>query len=195
MKKNVPCTNEMENNEQGRSTTEIKITYCTTAVGELVLGDYKGSLCLADWRYRKQRDAIDTRICNALGANVVHGETPLLAETRKQLNAYFIGDLQEFDLPVQLVGTRFQQKVWATLNTIPYGRTETYLGLSKKLGNEKAIRAVATANGANAISIIIPCHRIIGSDGSLVGYAGGLSAKKKLLALENPERDRQIGLF
>ncbi|MDG2455395.1 MAG: MGMT family protein, partial [Bacteroidia bacterium] len=86
-------------------------------------------------------------------------------------------------------------RVWSALNAIPYGQTETYLGLSKRLGNENAIRAVATANGANAIAIIVPCHRIVGSDGSLVGYAGGLPAKKELLALENPDRGRQLELF
>ena len=91
-----------------------------------------------------------------------------------------------------LVGTDFQQTVWKTLQQIDYGKTQTYLGLSKQLNNPKAIRAVASANGANAISIIIPCHRIIGSNQELVGYAGGLSAKRKLLALE---QGSQLTLF
>ena len=141
------------------------------------------------------RSTIDSRIKTALHAEFEELSSPVLLEATKQLDAYFNDGLTEFNLPLQLVGTSFQQKVWTALNTIPYGQTETYLGLSKKLGNEKAIRAVATANGANAISIIIPCHRIIGSDGSLVGYAGGLAAKKKLLALENPVRERQLELF
>ena len=93
------------------------------------------------------------------------------------------------------MGTEFQKQVWDSLLQVPYGKSETYLGLSKILGNEKAIRAVATANGANAISIIVPCHRIIGSNGDLVGYAGGLPAKKKLLELEGALSTSQLGLF
>ena len=175
--------------------SEILIAYYKSPVGEMLLGSYGDDLCIADWRYRKMRTAIDTRIKTALRADFVEQSSPVIEETIRQLEAYFHNDLSEFDLPLQLVGTSFQQRVWQALNTIPYGKTETYLGLSKKLGNEKAIRAVATANGANAISIIIPCHRIIGSDGSLVGYAGGLPAKKKLLALENPQRETQLELF
>ncbi len=94
-----------------------------------------------------------------------------------------------------MVGTSFQQKVWRELLKIPYVETRSYLELSKSLGNKKAIRAVATANGASAISIIIPCHRIIGADKSLVGYAGGLPAKQKLLDLENPRWRGQMELF
>ena len=94
-----------------------------------------------------------------------------------------------------LVGSDFQKTVWNTLLQIPYGKTETYLGLSKSMNNEKAIRAVASANGANAFSIIVPCHRVIGSDGKLVGYAGGLSVKKKLLELEGALATNQLSLF
>lgn len=173
----------------------IDVMYHKSPIGELLLGSYGEDLCIADWRYRRMRSVIDVRIKTALHAEFVEQSSPVLVESIKQLDAYFDGGLTEFNLPLQLVGTNFQQKVWSALNTIPYGETETYLGLSKKIGNEKAIRAVATANGANAISIIIPCHRIIGSDGSLVGYAGGLQAKKELLALENPERERQLELF
>jgi len=181
--------------EQSECMEKVRLFYYQTPVGELILGDFQGGLCLADWRFRKRREAIDSRIGKALNATFVETSSPLLIAAIEQLDAYFAGDLHEFDLPLHLVGTPFQQKVWRTLSRIPFGQTETYLGLSKKLGNENAIRAVAAANGANAIAIIIPCHRIIGSDGSLVGYAGGLPAKNKLLALENPERERQLGLF
>jgi methylated-DNA-[protein]-cysteine S-methyltransferase len=164
-------------------------------VGELILGSHGDDLCIADWRYRKIRSAIDIRIQTALKAEYVKQSSSVLQETIRQLDAYFHEGLTEFDIPIQLVGTSFQQKVWSALMQIPYGETETYLGLSKTLGNEKAFLTLATANGANAISVIIPCHRIIGSDGSLVGYAGGLPAKKKLLALENPEREMQLTLL
>jgi len=174
---------------------KIAIIHYKSPVGELILGSHGDDLCIADWLHRSMRSAIDTRIKTALNAEFVEQSSHVLQETVRQLDAYFYEGSTEFDIPIQLVGTSFQQKVWTALNAIPYGKTETYQGFSKKLGNEKATRAVATANGANAISIIIPCHRIIGSDGSLVGYAGGLSAKKKLLALENPDREQQLELF
>ncbi|PCJ64796.1 MAG: cysteine methyltransferase [Bacteroidetes bacterium] len=175
--------------------SEIFISYYNSPYGELILGTYNEQLCLCDWRYRKMRDAVDNRIKKILNASFTKGNSKVLEETVRQLEMYFKGELKQFNLPVLYAGTDFQKQVWSELMNIPYGNTETYLNLSKRLGNVKAIRAVATANGANAISIIVPCHRIIGSDGSLVGYAGGLPAKKKLLDLENPERDRQLGLF
>ncbi|AGC78060.1 methylated-DNA-[protein]-cysteine S-methyltransferase [Nonlabens dokdonensis] len=153
-------------------------------VGELILGVYENKLCLADWKYRKMRDAIDARIIKHLDANFKSGNHELLDQTSQQLDAYFKGDLRNFDLPLLLSGTDFQKSVWNELQSIPYGATCSYISLSRKLKNEKAIRAVASANGANAISIIVPCHRVIGADGSLTGYAGGLPAKKKLLELE-----------
>jgi methylated-DNA-[protein]-cysteine S-methyltransferase len=101
------------------------------------------------------------------------------------MKAYFANERKNFDIPLLMVGTDFQRSVWDGLIKIPYGNTASYLELSKNIGNEKAVRAVANANGANAISILIPCHRIIGSDGALTGYAGGLPAKKRLLELES----------
>jgi len=173
----------------------IIIKNITTPVGELVLGSYQDKLCIADWRYRKMRGAIDSRIQNGLNAKFNEGTSLVIEETEKQLAEYFEGNRTEFSIPLLFVGTDFQKMVWNALVKIQYGKTETYLGLSKILGTEKAIRAVATANGANAISVLVPCHRIIGSDGSLVGYAGGLQAKKKLLALENSARKIQMELF
>ena len=110
-----------------------------------------------------------------------------------QLEEYFNGLRKVFDLKLNPKGTVFQNSVWNELKMIPYGKTRTYMEQTKVLGNIKAIRAVASANGKNPISIIIPCHRVIGSDGSLTGYAGGLWRKKWLLEHENP--NRQISLF
>lgn len=142
------------------------------------------------------RDAIDKRIREGLNAGYEEGDDPLFEAVENQFSEYFAGEREEFDLPLLLIGTDFQKKVWSALQTIPFGETESYLSLSKKLGDEKAIRAVASANGANAISIIVPCHRIIGSKGELVGYAGGLQAKKKLLKLENRgQRPEQLEMF
>lgn len=164
--------------------SDISIQYYKSSFGELIIGTFNKELCLCDWRYRRQRDNIDHRIKKGLNANYKEESNDVIEQTIHQLKAYSIGDLKEFDLPLLFVGTDFQKRVWSALMTIPYGQTETYLGLSKTMGDEKAIRAVASANGANAISIIVPCHRIIGSNGKLVGYAGGLSAKQKLLNLE-----------
>ena len=110
--------------------------------------------------------------------------TALLRETQAQLEAYFAGSLREFDLPVAFGGTPFQHAVWEALRQITYGRTSTYGQIAQKIGRPKAVRAVGHAIGRNPISIIVPCHRVIGKDGSLTGFAGGLAVKAALLALE-----------
>ena len=164
---------------------KIQTTQYQTPFGELILGSMGQHLCLCDWLHRKMRTSIDERIQSGLRAVYVEGSSGILEETKKQLARYFQGERKEFDLPLLLVGSDFQKRVWNALLQIPFGKTESYAGLAKKLGDEGAIRAVAAANGANAISIVVPCHRIVGSDGSLTGYAGGLVTKRKLLHLEN----------
>ena len=161
----------------------------------MILGSFRDKLCLADWRYRKTRKTIDARIQKELSGEYVEEETDITKQTKLQLNEYFKGKRKEFTIPLLFTGTDFQKKVWNALLKIPYGKTESYSGLSKILGNEKAVRAVASANGANAISIIVPCHRVIGCKGDLVGYAGGLNVKKKLLKSEGYKKDGQIELF
>lgn len=108
----------------------------------------------------------------------------VLLSAKQQLDEYFAGRRQIFDMPIGLGGTDFQRKVWMEVAKIPFGQTTTYMKLSQKLGNPAAIRAVGAAIGANPILVILPCHRILGSDGSLTGYAGGLDRKKALLELE-----------
>jgi len=112
------------------------------------------------------------------------GESPLLEALGHQLEEYWAGRLRTFSVPLDLQGSGFQQKVWQSLLTIPWGKTRTYLEQARFLGDEKAIRAVASANGRNPVAIVVPCHRVIGSDGSLTGYAGGLDRKRALLELE-----------
>ena len=109
------------------------------------------------------------------------------AEVMRQLRAYFDGRLKEFDVPLTLEGTDFQRRVWTRLLAIPYGETISYAELAQRIGNPKAMRAVGLANGSNPIPIIIPCHRVIGSNGSLTGFGGGLDTKKRLLALESKQ--------
>lgn len=115
---------------------------------------------------------------------------PLLLETAGQLRAYFAGELREFRLPLDLQGSPFQLSVWRALCTIPYGQTRSYSDIARAIGSPKAVRAVGAANGANPVPIVVPCHRVIGAGGSLVGYGGGLPLKKRLLELE-----RGPGLF
>ena len=116
-------------------------------------------------------------------------ETPLIKEAKKQLDEYLVGNRKEFDLPLKAKGTEFQQEVWKALQEIPYGETRYYGEIAEKIGNPKASRAVGLANNRNPISIFIPCHRVIGKNGKLVGYGGGLDIKEHLLNLERKHTD------
>jgi methylated-DNA-[protein]-cysteine S-methyltransferase len=113
---------------------------------------------------------------------------PILIETERQLSEYFSGKRTQFDLPLQPEGTEFQKKVWRALREIPFGKTRSYLELARTVGSPKASRAVGAANGKNPLSIVVPCHRVVGADGTLTGFAGGLKTKAALLALEAPSR-------
>ena len=173
----------------------ISVCYHSSPAGELILGDYEGRLCLCDWRFRAKRHVVDRRIQGMLNAEYKKEVTPLHNETIRQLDEYFNGKRKSFELPLQLCGTPFQERVWKALMEIEFGKTSSYAALSKKLGDPLAIRAVAGANGANAHAIIIPCHRVTGSHGELTGYAGGISAKKKLLKIEGSAGGGQLDLF
>ena len=109
---------------------------------------------------------------------------PILLETQKQLNEYFAGQRQKFELTLDFEGTEFQQKVWQALLSIPFGETRSYKDIAEQIGNVKAVRAVGAANGKNPISIIAPCHRVVGANGKLVGFAGGLENKDILLKIK-----------
>jgi methylated-DNA-[protein]-cysteine S-methyltransferase len=118
----------------------------------------------------------------------VEGDHPVLTEARRQLEEYFAGDRRQFDLPLDLVGSDFQVAVWRSLAEIPYGTTATYGEQAARLGRSSAVRAVGAANGRNPVSIVLPCHRVVGADGSLTGFAGGLAAKRWLLDHESGDR-------
>jgi len=163
---------------------EIYIIYYESIAGFLLLGEFEGKLCLCDWKSRRNKASIEQRLRKYLKADFLEKTTPFLEETAKVLDAYFNGEKRRFDLPLLCVGSTFQQKIWDAVSSISYGETLSYKALAAKSGNEKAVRAAATAVGANALSIFIPCHRVVGSDGSLHGYAGGLDAKKVLLEHE-----------
>jgi len=130
------------------------------------------------------RSTVDNRIKKGLDAEFIEQNDEILTKTKLQLDEYLAGNRKQFEIPLLTVGTDFQKSVWNALLKVPYGTTSTYLQLAKDINNPKAVRAVANANGANSIGIIIPCHRIIGTNGELVGYGGGLAVKKRLLKLE-----------
>lgn len=161
--------------------------------GILMIGTFNDKICICDWKHRAKRNEIDKRITDYFQADIQSGSNELIDLCIEQLRLYFEGLLKTFDLPLGFAGTEFQMKVWNTLLTIPYGKLITYTDLSLMMGDIKAIRAVASANGANAISIIVPCHRIVGKNGDEVGYAGGIPAKKILISLESPHK--QMSLF
>jgi methylated-DNA-[protein]-cysteine S-methyltransferase len=127
----------------------------------------------------------DESAARILGSSPVeHPDHPVLVEAERQLRAYFAGQLTSFDLPLDFNGTAFQKSVWQALLTIPFGETRSYAEIARQIGRPTAVRAVGAANGRNPISIVAPCHRVIGSNGDLTGYAGGLAAKRHLLGIE-----------
>ncbi len=163
----------------------INTYYYKTKIGELIIASYNNKLCLLDFRYRKMRTSVDNRIKRHLKADFILKEDEIIKETKKQIDEYLAVERQEFTLPLLLLGTEFQKSVWNELMNVKYGETASYLDIAKRIDNPKAVRAVASANGANAIALIVPCHRIIETSGKLGGYGGGLPVKKRLLTLES----------
>lgn len=162
----------------------IKTRRYESPCGALLLGAFNDRLCLCDWQVEKHRDHVDRRLKRVLRAEFEDGTSAVIEKTVTQLDEFFAGKREVFNIPLLFVGTDFQKKVWDELLKIPYGKTISYGEMARHIGMPKAVRAVANANGANAISILAPCHRVIGSNGSLTGYGGGLAAKKALLGLE-----------
>ena len=156
-----------------------------TPIGEMIAMATDEAICLLDF-FDSKTLLIDQTIAmqHFKVTDDEEKDTPLLLELAHQLNEYFAKERKEFTLPIELIGTSFQQKVWKMLQIIPYGETRTYKEQAIAVGNPKGVRAVANANAKNRISIIVPCHRVIGTNGTLTGYAGGLDRKKFLLDLE-----------
>jgi AraC family transcriptional regulator of adaptative response/methylated-DNA-[protein]-cysteine methyltransferase len=170
--------------KKSKTLQVVTITRITTPLGPMLAGATDDGICLFDFAERRMMESIMKRIEHSLGASLIPGEHPLFQILSEQINEYFAGTRKDFDLPLHLIGTEFQKNVWRGLRQIPYGTTKSYKQQSIFLGNEKAIRAVARANGENGIAIIIPCHRVIGENGHLTGYGGGLWRKKWLLEHE-----------
>lgn len=166
------------------SKTLITTTRIPTPLGPMVAGVTDEGLCLLEFADRRMLETQLKKLRKYLNATIIPGEHPILDKLADQLKEYFQGTRKEFDLPLVTPGTDFQQAVWKTLMTIPPGHTRSYQEQANILNKPKAVRAVANANGANRIAIIIPCHRVIGSDGHLTGYGGGIWRKKWLLEQE-----------
>ncbi|MGE8653021.1 MAG: methylated-DNA--[protein]-cysteine S-methyltransferase [Acinetobacter gandensis] len=156
---------------------QLSYQYLDSPVGQLQLVANETALVAVLWENEKP-DRV------RLASLVEDHKHPILLKTAKQLNEYFAGKRQIFDLPLDFSGTEFQQKVWQALLTIPFGETRSYKQIAEQIGNVKAVRAVGAANGKNPISIIAPCHRVVGANGKLVGFAGGLENKDILLKIE-----------
>ena len=163
---------------------KIYIHQINSPLGLLTVGATNKGICLLEFDDEQRIAKHFAQFNKREEVELITATSDLISEAEEQLKAYFDGERKEFDLRLDMVGTDFQLKVWKELLKVPYGVTRSYKEQAIAVGDLKAIRAVATANGENRISIIIPCHRIIGADGSLTGYGGGIWRKQKLLELE-----------
>ena len=164
---------------------QISIQYYNSPCGKLVLASMGNELCLCDWNENPCGERNLHRLTRNMKTSFKTEATSVLEETKRQLDEYFAGRRQTFDIPLRPIGTDFQQRVWSALLRIPYGETRSYKDIALNIGRPQAVRAVAGAIGANGINILIPCHRVIGSNHNLTGFTGGLKAKSMLLEMEH----------
>ena len=162
----------------------ICIQYYNSPCGELILASMGNELCLCDWNGMPCAERNLRRIGRYVNKDFRKETSPVIEQAKRQLDDYFAGNRKEFDIQLHTFGTDFQNRVWKALLDIPYGKTRTYMEIAKSIDNAKGVRAVAQAIGANSLDIIVPCHRVIGSNHSLTGFAGGLDKKRFLLELE-----------
>lgn len=179
------------------STNIVVCQHLATPVGQVTLGAIGGQLCLCDWENSKRRIRNDNRLKCLLKAEYLdfafadgnmNRDLLVLHKAEQELYEYFSGKRKSFGIPLLMVGTDFQKRVWQALMSISYGSTVSYMDIARRIGNPKSVRAVAQAIGSNPLSIFVPCHRVVGSDGTLTGYAGGVEAKRFLLQLEDSTR-------
>ena len=172
----------MKNNKTNQHP--IVQSYLTSPFGELLAGATPQGICLLEFTDTDRVDMQLSRLQRDYQLNPTEGESPFFDLLQQQLNAYFSGNLTQFDLPLDVRGTPFQKQAWQALQAIPYGQTRSYQQQATIIQNPKAVRAVANANRDNRISILIPCHRVIGKNGTMTGYGGGIWRKEFLLDLE-----------
>lgn len=169
---------------ENRDTVVVNLSRVLTPLGPMLAGMTQDGVCLLEFMDRRMLRTQLVRLVDRWNCTFAPGTTAVSARLEEELDAYFSGGLQAFSVPLITEGTDFQEKVWEELRGIPYGQTWSYRRLARGIGKPKAVRAVGRANGDNRIAIIIPCHRVIGSDGSLTGYGGGLWRKRWLLRNE-----------
>lgn len=167
--------------------SSIWVNRVPTPLGSMILGVHDSGVCLLEFAERRMLDTQLQRLSRHMGRVFLPGEHPLMEQVKAELDAYFAGSLRRFTVPLQTPGTAFQESVWRALGGIPYGETRSYADIAALTGRADAVRAVGRANGDNRIAIMIPCHRVVGSDGELVGYGGGLWRKEYLLAMEQAQ--------
>lgn len=174
--------------KSGDQSHPVMITRILTPLGPMLAGAAEEGICLLEFVDRRMLETQLVRLRRLLKAELIPGASPFFGSLDAQLAEYFSGSRKVFDLPLVLAGTPFQKQVWGGLQAIPYGETRSYQEQAQYIGNPAAVRAVARANGDNRLAILIPCHRVIGKNGELVGYGGGLLRKKFLLDLERDHR-------
>jgi len=169
---------------KSKSNQVINVTRILSPLGPLIAGATDAGICLFEFTDRRMLETLLNRVYKCTGSELIPGESIFFEPLSQQLNEYFEGQRKEFTVPLVVPGTDFQKNVWSQLQTIPYGKTRSYEAQALAINNPKAIRAVARANGDNRIAIIIPCHWVIGKDGSMTGYGGKIWRKEYLLELE-----------
>lgn len=162
-------------------------------IGDLIIGSVGDRLCLCDWAASPHHRSVTDRLKRHCKTDIVSGDSSILRLTARQLNEFFSGIRTMFNIPVAIFGTEFQEDVWLKIAEIPFGETTSYSQLAKAVNRPASVRTVANACGANAMSIIIPCHRVVAIDGSLGGYAGGVDTKQWLQAHEKSKNELIIG--
>jgi len=176
--------------KNSREKRIIDVARIETPLGTMFACAVEEGLCLLEFTDRRMLESELKQLASSLNAEILQGFNNHLETVRKQLDEYFKGERKKFTVPLYTPGTPFQQSVWDALKKIPYAQTISYQQQATMIGKAKAVRAVANANGMNRIAIIIPCHRVIGADGTLTGYGGGLWRKKWLLDLERSHQDK-----
>jgi AraC family transcriptional regulator of adaptative response/methylated-DNA-[protein]-cysteine methyltransferase len=174
----------MDNKEEKQGNPLVNITYIETDLGSMIAVASNKGICMFEFADYKLLELELKQLVASFKTPLVQGDNPHFNTLKEQIGQYLKGERKNFDIPLDLVGTEFQKQVWLSLLQIPYGCTTTYAKQAELVGKRSAVRAVANANGKNKISIILPCHRVIGTNGTLTGYGGGIWRKKKLLELE-----------
>ena len=177
---------------RSRDVATIHLSRVLTPLGPMLLGTSEAGVCLLEFTDRRMLETQLQRLVRRLNCVFVPGTTDVGRQLEAELEAYFAGTLRTFTTPLDMRGTEFQQRVWAALREVPYGEVRSYADQAEMIGAPKAVRAVARANGDNRIAIVIPCHRVIGRDGTLTGYGGGLWRKRYLLELERKNREAVV---